>query len=355
MQTLGILEEKRLKFIPHQYWKEHEFCFFLHDRLVQLLIEYENSGIKEQVSDAFNEVIIKNNVNPDDIDILEFMKNHKLIEPYKHHIRSHVTLALTSDMLHFLYEALSCFEKRKFSVAFSLLRKPLKEHIFFLSWLLADEDDFISRFEANNHTTFNRISKEKKIEVFNKAIDKFAINETFDAELIWDMIYSKSHHNGFEPILQRATHLITSQGELLKTEDYSFNFIFEDSQDNYHYEFLYSKLPYLLMFTTHLLLESFNKVSAVNEHTFNHSLITTMGCYEALFIDGRSQTISRMLKKQLGSLLKCIHCKEPIKINKQNALDFYLKEEINCVHCGLQTEFPLYWILSMSNLLITKK
>ncbi len=120
MQTLGILEEKRLKFIPSQYWQKHEFCFFLHDRLVQLLIEYENSGVKDEVSNAFNEVAIKNNLNLEETDILEFMKNHKLIEPYKQHIRGHVTLALTSDLLHFLYEALNCFEKKKiFSCFFS--------------------------------------------------------------------------------------------------------------------------------------------------------------------------------------------------------------------------------------------
>ena len=40
---------------------------------------------------------------------------------------------------------LAWFEKRKFAVGYALLRKPLKENLLFLSWLLADQDDFINR------------------------------------------------------------------------------------------------------------------------------------------------------------------------------------------------------------------
>ncbi len=44
MKTLGTLDESRLAFLPPRHWKAHEFCFFLHDNLVRLLIEYESSG-----------------------------------------------------------------------------------------------------------------------------------------------------------------------------------------------------------------------------------------------------------------------------------------------------------------------
>ena len=148
--SIGIVDADRLGLIPKRYWKAHEFCFFLHDRLVELLVEYEVSGVHNILVDAFKEAITGHEKEFEDIDILEFMKKHDMVKPYKHHLVSHLVLGLTADMLHFLYEALRCFEKRKFSVGFATLRKPLKEHLLFLAWLLADQEDFLTRFEGNN-------------------------------------------------------------------------------------------------------------------------------------------------------------------------------------------------------------
>ena len=248
MKSIGFLDEERMQKIPSNYWEKHEFCFFLHDQLVSMLTEYEESGAHNLVITGYNEEIQKFEDNNGDLDVVAFLKEKKLIEPYKHLIRSNIIISLTSDMLHFLYEAFRCFEKRKFSVGFSLLRKPLKEHLLFLSWLLAYEDDFINRFEANNYKSLNNQKKERIIEIFSSAIEQIIVGKLFQPMLLWDMIYSKNHSNGFEPTFQRATHLITSMGDLLKTEDYSINFIFDDYADDSYFEFLYSKLPYI--FTT---------------------------------------------------------------------------------------------------------
>lgn len=267
--SLGILSEQRLKLLPREYWTAHEFCFFLHDKILEMLIEYDAHGVQDIVIDTFEKIVTEAGREDDfkDVELLAYMKKHGLIEPYKHHIVSHVVLALTADMLHFLYEALSCFEKRKFSVAFSLLRKPLKEHLLFLSWILADEDDFVSRFESNNYISFSGVTKEKRLSIIKQAISKLYVKEAFSEENIWNYVYSKHHENGFESTWQRATHLTTSQSELLKTEDYSFNFIFEDAYDDYYYDFLKKNLPYLFLYLSQITLASFNRIHAVNEKT----------------------------------------------------------------------------------------
>lgn len=354
MRTLGIIDENRLTLLPDKYRVVHEFCFYLHDKLAQMLVEYDANRIQDTVSDAFEEAIKGHEEKFEGINLIDHMKENGLTEPYKRHLVSHTVMALTADMLHFIYEALICLEKRKFSVAFSLLRKPLKEHLFFLSWILADKDDFISRFESNNYISFNGVTKEKRIEIIGKAIDKLHVEDAFDAETIWSMVYSKNHENGFEPTWQKATHLTTSQGELLKTEDYTLNFIFEYAFDDYYFEFLESKLPYIFLYVTQVTLESFNRIHSTNEKTISHLILTMMGCYEALFLDGRSLTISRMLQKDLGSFLDCLHCNEKLKINKKNAPPLYLHEFIMCESCGLRSDFPLYWLLAKSNMKFTK-
>jgi hypothetical protein len=355
MKMLGTLDESRLAFLPPRHWKAHEFCFFLHDNLVRLLIEYESSGAHNWVTEAFHKVLAEHDVDDGEIDMLSFMKEHNLIEPYRHHLVSHLVLALTSDMLHFLYEALTCFEKRKFAVAFSLLRKPLKENLLFLSWLLGDEADFLERFAANNYQTLNGLGKDQQRSIFAAAIKKLATSDAFDAETLRDLIFSKTASSGFEPVWQRATHLITSQGELLKTEDYTINFIFERPDADHYFDLIYSKLPYLLIFVTQVTLECFGLILKVNDKTFSHHVITTMGCYEALFLRDGGQPIARMLNKSLGPFLKCIHCEAPLRISRSNAAHLYLAEQMQCKTCGLVSQVPLYWLFCVAKVSITRE
>jgi hypothetical protein len=354
-RTIGSIDVERLKLIPTEHWQAHEFCFFLHDQLAHLLVEYDKSGAQNAVLNAVRDATKGREKEFVDVNIITFLKQYDLKEEYRQHIVSHVVLALTADMLHFLYEALICFEKRKFSPGFALLRKPLKEHLIYLSWLLADEDDFVKRFERDNYKTLEnrQVGKDKTIEIYRKAIAKLAVSEAFDPELIWEVIYSKNCANGFEPILQRATHLITSMGSLLKTEDYSFNFIFDSPFEDHYYKFLYTKLPYALLFITQVTLEAFNRVSAVNERTFGHLLIVTMGTYEALLKGGR-QNISRMLSKQFKTFLKCTNCDKPLKVTKGNAPRLLIREEIECTACGELSQFPLYWLCSAANVVIRR-
>ena len=360
MKTINYIEEERLKNIPKKLWLSHEFCFYLYDQLAYLLVDYEESGVHEQVIDAFTEVANRYQVDTEEIDFIDFLKELEGEDLgddlYRHHVLSHVILALTADMLHFLYESLICFEKHKLSVAFSLLRKPLKEHLLFLCWILADEDDFLRRFEKDAYRTLSGIDKEKQLKLFEKSINKVVCHELFDHELIWEIIYSKKHEYGFEPTWQRATHLVTSYGKLLRTEDYSLNFIFENTDfSGYYHEFLYSKLPYVLMFLSQITFECFDRIHPLNDKAIDYYIITTVGCYESLYLDGRKNFIARSLNKEMKDFFKCIYCGADVKIKKKYAPLFYLSEAIFCEQCEMLTEFPLYWFMYQTDMSITRE
>ena len=231
-KNLGLIDPERLVHVPEKHWKAHEFCFHLHDQIAHMLVEYDCAGIQHQVVNAFRKAVQGHEDQFENVDILEFMKGHGLTEQYQQHVVAHVAMALTSDMLHFLYEALHCFEKRKFTVGFALLRKPLKENLLYLAWVLADENDFIARFEKDVYQTLNHVGPERRKQIYAGAIKRLALPTLFDADTLWAMIHSKQHVNGFEPACQSATHLITSAGPLLRTGDYSFNLIFENPADD---------------------------------------------------------------------------------------------------------------------------
>ena len=326
----------------------------MHDQITELLVQYEASGTQHWVSNAFQTVLNKSKGVTGEVNIIKLMKDKQLVGMYKHHIVSHLVRALTSDMLHFIYEALRCFEKRKFAVGYALLRKPLKENLLFLVWILGDLDDFLARFEADNYKNLNGSTEEQRIALFTKAISRLATKDGFDPDKINATIFSKTNADGFEPIWQRASHLVTSQGSLLKTEDYNLNFIFNNPAYNHHYDFIYRELPKLMIFVVQVALESFGLVLQANERTVSHLIISTMGCYEAIFLPGRNQPIGRLLNKSLKPFLKCIHCDSALRITKSNAPMAYLHERIVCGSCGLTSDFPFYWLMAMAKMTIKR-
>jgi len=317
IESLGIIPEKRLAYLPTRHWHAHEFSFFIHDQLARLLTEYEAAGVHSQVAEAFEQALIAKGIDPQDFDLIEFLKNNQFDSLYQRHLLGHLVIALTSDFCHFIYEALTAFEKRKFAVGYSLLRKPLKENLLFLCWILGNRHDFITRFEKNNYQTLNHLSKEKQTEIYQQALDLLPFNQAYEANFLWGIIYSKTETHGLEPIWQKATHLITSKGNLLRTGDYTINFIFHDPRENDLYDRLYLNLPYVLMFCMHVILECFSSLQKINDKTYSHLLLTALGTYESLF-SSQKLHIAPLLNKQLGFFLKCVHCKGPLKINKKN-------------------------------------
>lgn len=355
MKTLGLLDVDRLVHIPLEYWSSHEFCFYLHDQMLELLVQYEASGAHQWVTNAFEEAVRKYGKKAEKIDIVEFLKDKELTPFYKHHLVCHLVFGLTSDMLNFLYESLRCFEKRKFAVAFSMLRKPLKENLLFLSWLLGNEDDFIARFEKNNYLTLNGLTQEQRQSIFSDAIARLQTSEAFAPDLLEGMLFSKTNPGSFEPIWQRATHLITSQGASLRTEDLNINFIFRDAGDDDLYEVLYRKLPYVMLYAIQIALECFARILPSNEHTTSHLILTSMGTYECLFERKRTVGVTKMLRSSLRQFIKCIHCGKPIRLSRDNAVGMYLREILVCQKCGLASPLPLYWLFSQANIKIDRK
>lgn len=353
MKTINYLSPERLALLPEHYYLAHEFCFYLHDSVVSTLVQYEQAGIHNTVRDAIEEVITTEGLEDkfEGKNLLDMLKdNENTFELYKKHLLGHLVLALASDMLHFLYEAMTSIEKRKFSVGFSLFRKPFKENLFLLSWILADEDDFIKRFESDNFKSFKLPSSEEKKGIIAKAISKLHTKDSFDEELIWNFIYSKQHENGFEPTWQRATHLTTSMGKLLKTEDLSFNFIFENADDDFYFNFLEDGLPYLMFYMSQVSLACFDKVHNLNEKTVNHLIMTSYGVFESLYKDEDESKVMNDIQEMFDKFLICVHCQSKFTIAKDNFASLLIEEQFECSKCKLNNQFPFYWLLAQTNL-----
>lgn len=348
MKSLGLIEAERLGLIPDNYWKSHEFCFYLLSQIVSSSESLEETGSHLAVSDAVVDAAEQLGVDPEKLDWIELLRNDEMMDLYYHHIVGHLVLALISDMVQFLDEALRALEKRKFTVAYSLLRKPLKENLLYLTWLLADEAEFVRRFERKSfsHLQIGKITSDEKGEIFQAAIGKLPLEDAFDPILIRDAIYDKGSAHGLERFFQKATHLVTSQGASLRTEDYELNFIFNDPDEDAYFDPLYDEtnlLPYILLFAAQVCIELLSRIGEAHEKTIEYLRLVTMGTWQALFLPGRP-SITQSLTRSFGDLLRCSHCDSTLRVTKRSAPLFFLHETVECSSCGLLNGVPLYWI-----------
>ena len=128
--TGKLIPRRRLYLLPAHLRLKHEYCFFLHDEVVRLLKEYEKAkahfvGIKfKSPAEAKRFQAAASNT-----DTISAMRACGYEAKAKNVIMNQITMALVSDSLHHIYEALRCAEKKKIVVTSNLLRKPLTDSI----------------------------------------------------------------------------------------------------------------------------------------------------------------------------------------------------------------------------------
>ncbi len=277
--SVGLIPRNRLKWIPKQWRLAHSFCFFLHDECVRALVEYEAAGahlvtinFESQVSaEEFNRLAKE--------DPTEALVRTGYPAEARRVVINTIIMGMVSDCLHHIFEALRCFEKRKVVVGFNLLRKPLKQNLLYLAWMLGSEDGFYTEFTSGNPESLSQ----KKIgnlrqEIYTNAIAKLSngLRLPFIPEILEKLIYDRKFDYGFERAFEHAVHLITIERLELRTAPQNFNFIFKNYADNDTYDVLYSWAPYLLFFLAQTILELFDRMR--NMERWGHGPATDRSC-----------------------------------------------------------------------------
>lgn len=349
---LGLIPAARLESLPKKHWKAHEFCFHIHDIMVQSLTEVESDQLN------FVKINLKNKSQLTEFSklkgesLLSFLETEGFNDEVKRILTNQVAIGVFSDMLHYVYESLCMLEKRKFSVALSLLRKPLKENLLYLSWLCGDEDNFYASFSNPVKLMNSRsINHEKRIDIFKNAIEKTSMQEHFNAEVINEVIWDKRKDGNLAILFDKATHLVTTMGRNMQTETQNFNFVFKDYKQDDIYDALYHRLAYLLIFTLNVQFALYKKMDFNIDKFQKWSKLSLWGAYEALFIKGSPKFYRAVSKAfQNSNFFSCPHCDHEIRILKPNVPDFFITQTVHCSSCNRPFQFPLFWLMSKTNL-----
>jgi hypothetical protein len=343
MEPLAIIDPSRLQMLPADKIAIHELAFWLHDKMTELLVETESSSRKKVWNTAFT--AIDRELGQRGIEnTQEFLAQSGGIISTP--LKLEVAMAILSDSLHYIYEALTSFEKRKFNVGFSLLRKPFSENLMLLSWMLADDDEFIKHFGNGDLQKRQVISIDilQKKKIFSKSMKLLPLEEFFSSETLYDIIYNKDVPNGLQVRMQRAMHLITTNHPALSTPSLGLNSIFINPLDDKNYSF-YESFTMVLFYMLSLTLALFHRYLELDERSHSEVLVRAVGLYANVAGEGRLDAISRHLNHSMKDFMKCEWCDGKSKIYKRFAPSFYLRDLAYCAKCRRFSHTPLTFLI----------
>lgn len=341
-----LIPRNRLKWLPGDARLAHEYCFFLHDECARILIEYEGASahkVKIQFKDKaesrkFSRLAKTN-------DVIAALRTLDRGSEARRVVLNSIIMAMVSDCAHHLYESLRCFEKRKMVPGFNLLRKPLLDHLMYLSWIAADEDNFYAAFSSGDPTQITqKIMGNRRREIIAKALDTTELAGLVQADDIVAIVFDSGNKHGLYGFFQHAVHLVTVDSIEIKTSPENFNFIFKHPFDDDVYEALYALLPTVLLYLTHVIMGLFGRIKSMDDGARNALIFRSVNGYRFLESKDEAAKLADMLDRLLSAQIKCNACGSALKVTRHNAARLLFAESYRCTKCGRVWPFPFSWI-----------
>lgn len=326
--------------LPKKYEFSQDFCLFTHDLLAEMISFGEREGLFNHDFQFNKQDEINEFLKIDVIHQMKWLDDRGYKDDAKKIFIKQVFPALVADLCHFTFESLSCSAKGKLSVAFHLLRKPFKDNLFYLEWMLADFVDFFGRFHSDdiNNIELNKSNINKR-EIISKALTQANYQGLIGSDFIYSIRYDKNANYGLEPMWQKATHLITSHPSY-KTETANLNFIFSNIQDKQaQWQYYYNLVP-ILLFHSYLVCDAlYQKIIPIDQ---NIAMSNTLRCYLGFIISSRNNLAFQSKKgfdekfftDLFGTKFQCTKCGQSNKYTIKHLETLFYKLSIKCNHCG---------------------
>ncbi|MCB9853402.1 MAG: hypothetical protein H6819_09935 [Phycisphaerales bacterium] len=341
-----MIPKDRLLNIPRRFRLAHEFAFYLHDILAEVVVHGEISRIFvheftfRSTADAeeFNSI--------DGPEILNWLKSHSYADEAHEIILRNCIVAVLSDMCQYLCEALFNSEKGKLSVAHSLLRKPLRDNLFELEWMLAHPQDWTHKFFDHEIAQLDvtQLRPDERIQIIAEASRKAGSDIYIDAEFLNELRYDRTSAHGLNAIWDKSLHLITTIKHY-KTEDQNLNFVFSDDESRFEqWSAIYLTLPLMLMHAVDVveaLLDLITKRSPfeANMNTLRRQAGFLLCSYYTF--DGPPHEREKILGDASISLgIECPICNCATLKSRTDWLRLFRNSELRCPECYTILEIP---------------
>lgn len=336
--------------LPKQYWANQNLCWYLHDVIMSIFLEVVDEDLintKIDLTDEENPGILD-----DCEDVYAWLKNSGRDNEFTTIFCKDLSMRLIGDFLNYIHEVLSNLERGKITIACDLLRKPFKDNLLYIEWILFNDSELsnlvyneeIDKYAmGRSGLSKNYVEQIVKYNVSqNRFINAFG-SEEFEQQ-IYDIRYNYDSPNSLELVWNKATHLVTT-GRQIKSK--SFNFIYHDMNDyDEYWSYLYGKLPTLLLHTLGVIENIFDKYfRSISESSKKYNFSLIMGKFFGVEQSTRdfADIISSFEDGNLN--LICESCKEVVKLSKPEKYMFYNYWDVMCPKCKQEINTCRYFFL----------
>ena len=338
--------------LPTKYRKRHELMLYLYDILVDMLVKankYQLSNLSFSFTNKINS----------EIDLFDELDRQKDLDISEYVYIPHIFFSILRDLNYYLFESLSCIERGKVTVAFSLARKPFQDNLFYLSWILVQPHDFLEKIQYGSPREYDvsnlKGKKEFVIDLFLKVKELIQYEndlldfskELLDPELLYDILYNRKAENSLTSVFDQSIHLVT-KNKNYPTKKRNLNFIFSDDEiwDDFWHLF-YEKTPYILIYLVEVAIAIFEKyfdidseIVILNRYIRNLKIIFALSGEE----NKELESIFDLLFSSDNLSMLCEECRKPYEFN--TILVKELKEDYlyTCQNCGSIERLGQYFV-----------
>lgn len=344
---MGILiPSSRLKWIPTDVRLAHEYCFFLHDEIGRMLVEYEKADAHTVRIDFSNKAeekrFLKLSEHTDPISVLKMLGRSTEARKV---VLNTITMAMVSDCAQHIFEALRCLEKGKITPALNLLRKPLLDSLVYFTWMLADEEGFHKSFTSGDPTQISqKFLGNRRRDLVEMALSAVELTQVMDTEDLISMLFDAADPHGLYGLFQHAVHLVTIDRVEIRTTPENFNFIFSPPADADMYRSIYSCLPTVLLYLTRVITVLCERISPMNKSSSSALEFRSLNGYLLVLGGDAAEAVTSVLNEALASSVMCPGCKSGLRVTRSNAAKLVLADSFQCIACRRKHSFPLAWM-----------
>ena len=290
----------------------------------------------------------------EDESIFKILKNSEKNKEIVTILSKGVSIGLLIDFLDHLNEAMRCLKHKKVSMTYELIRKPFKENLLYLEWLNYNPVELcdliynneiykcaIGKGGVNRH----KIKTIVEHNVINNRLLNKITNNNLNSNEIYNVRYNYDSLNSMELVWNKAVHLSTS-AKKIKSEDFNFIYCNEEIIDE-HLDYIYSKLPFLLIHTIGVFEMIFVKYfKEINEESmlYNDYLILEH-CLESNKPYNSKIPFGNIFKGNKTYLI-CEKCKKVISIDCSVENRYFNYNWYLCPECDNMIEINKYYFIN---------
>lgn len=342
--------------LPKKHWLKHDYLLYAYDVIADMVRQADRRNLSKFTLEFKNEEIAESFEDAEDMFV--WMDENGYHDTSIQMFESHVFFSLLSDFCYYIFESLSCAERGKVTVAYSLLRKPIRDNLLYLEWLLSNSEEFYQTFmqgtvEQCDVANFKVFTKPRIQRIIQDAGQKSYMGKHLNHNnIIYTLRFNNKEEIGLQRIWNQSMHLVTTSPNY-STNQGNLNFIFADKEIwKDYWDYYYIVLPQLLAYALEICEALFIKTTSVNEFelTLNRSIrFAKYG--QALpqledvkvFMMQLHEILSVFSESRISPCLACEHCGQHIILNDKIVSDMIKQWTITCPTCKEEHNICKYY------------